>query len=82
MKLIRTADTLARLLAIDKRDVEASYWLARTYQALGGECYDRFGEEFPESWRAHQLRAEGYSQGSGALRGAPTHFCGKAPSRG
>ena len=55
------ADTLASLLAIDKGNVEASYWLARTYQALGGECYDRLEEEFPDSWRAHQLRAEGYS---------------------
>jgi tetratricopeptide (TPR) repeat protein len=55
------ADTLAGLLAIDKGNVEASYWLARTYQALGGECYDRLEESFPESWRAHQLRAEGYS---------------------
>jgi len=55
------ADTLAGLLAIDKGNVEASYWLARTYQALGGECYDRLEEKFPESWRAHQLRAEAYS---------------------
>jgi len=55
------ADTLAGLLAIDKGNVEASYWLARTYQALGGECYDRLEEEFPESWRTHQLRAEAHS---------------------
>jgi tetratricopeptide (TPR) repeat protein len=55
------ADTLAGLLAMDKGNVEASYWLARTYQALGADCYDRLEEEFSESWRAHQLRAEGYS---------------------
>src|SRR5215472_12474554 len=35
------AETLARLLAVNKGNVEASYWLARSYQALGAECYDR-----------------------------------------
>ena len=54
------ADTLAGLLGIDKGNVETSYWLARTYQALGAECYDRLEESFPESWRAHQLRAEAF----------------------
>jgi len=57
----QAAEVLAGLLGIDKGSVEASYWLARTYQALGGDCYDRLEEEFPDSWRAHQLRAEGYS---------------------
>jgi tetratricopeptide (TPR) repeat protein len=55
----RAADILARLLETAKGNVEASYWLARTYQALGADCYDRLEEESPESWRAHQLRAEG-----------------------
>jgi tetratricopeptide (TPR) repeat protein len=57
----RAADTLASLLQNDKGNVEASYWLARAYQALGGDCYDRLEEDFPQSWRAHQLRAEGYA---------------------
>lgn len=56
----RAADTFAQLLAVDKDIVEASYWLARTYHALGAECFDRLEESFPESWRAHQLRGEGY----------------------
>jgi len=55
------ADTLAKLLAIDKGNVEASYWLALTYHALGAECFDRLEESFPDSWRAHQLRGEGYN---------------------
>ena len=55
------ADTLASLLENDKGNVEASYWLARTYQALGGDCYDRLEDDFPQSWRAHQLRAEASS---------------------
>jgi tetratricopeptide (TPR) repeat protein len=55
------ADTLARLQAIDKGNVEAGYWLARTYQALGAECYDRLEQSFPGSWCTHQLRAEGYN---------------------
>jgi tetratricopeptide (TPR) repeat protein len=55
------ADTLAKLLALDKGNAEASYWLALTYQALGAECYDRLEESFPESWRTLELRAEGYN---------------------
>ena len=55
------AQTLASLLENDKGNVEASYWLARTYQALGGDCYDRLEEGFPQSWRARQLRAEASS---------------------
>jgi len=57
----RAAETLARLLETDKGNVEANYWLARTYQALGAEYYDRLEDSFSGSWRAHQLRAEGYS---------------------
>ncbi len=56
------ADTLAKLLvAVDKESAEANYWLSRTYQALGTECYERLVESFPESWRTLELRAEGYN---------------------
>jgi len=41
--------------------VEASYWLERTYQALGADAYARLEDSFPDSWRTHQLRAEGYA---------------------
>jgi tetratricopeptide (TPR) repeat protein len=61
----RAADSLARLLTVAKGNAEASYWLARSYQALGAECFDRLEESFPDSWRTHQLRAESY-----ALRGS------------
>jgi tetratricopeptide (TPR) repeat protein len=40
-------------------NAEASYWLERTYQALGAEAYSRLQSSFPDSWRTHQLRAEG-----------------------
>jgi tetratricopeptide (TPR) repeat protein len=56
----RAGDTFAKLLAVDNGNVEASYWLARAYYALGADCYDRLTELFPDSWRAHQLRGEGY----------------------
>ena len=59
------ADTLAGVLAISKENVEATYWLARSYDALGAECFDQLEASFPQSWRAHQLRGEGE-----ALRGA------------
>ena len=57
----RAADTLAQLRGVAKENVEASYWLARSYQALGAESFDRLEESFPESWRTHQLRGEGYA---------------------
>ena len=37
-RVVSAAGTLAGLLAIDKGNLEASYWLARAYQALGGVC--------------------------------------------
>jgi tetratricopeptide (TPR) repeat protein len=47
-----------------KESAEGSYWLERSYQALGAEAFARVEESFPDSWRAHRLRAE-----SAALRG-------------
>jgi tetratricopeptide (TPR) repeat protein len=58
------ADALARVQGVSSQNAEASYWLARTYQAQGAEAYAQLEGSFPESWRAYQLRAEGY-----ALRG-------------
>src|SRR5258708_7134834 len=54
------ADALAQVPGATIENVEASYWLERTYQARGAEVYARLQESFPESWRTHQLRAEGY----------------------
>jgi tetratricopeptide (TPR) repeat protein len=58
------ADALAQVRGATKENAEASYWLARSYQAQGTEAYARLQESFPASWRACQLRAEG-----AALRG-------------
>jgi tetratricopeptide (TPR) repeat protein len=58
------ADSLAQVEGVTKENAEASYWLARTYQAQGTEAYARLQQTFPDSWRACQLRAEG-----SALRG-------------
>jgi tetratricopeptide (TPR) repeat protein len=55
------ADALARVQGATNENAEASYWLERTYQALGAEAYARLQESFPDSWRTHQLRAEGYA---------------------
>ena len=54
------ADSLAQVEGVTNENAEASYWLERTYQALGAEAYARLDESFPDSWRTHQLRAEGY----------------------
>jgi tetratricopeptide (TPR) repeat protein len=55
----RAADALAQVRGDPNRNAEASYWLERTYQALGAESYARLEDSFPDSWRTHQLRAEG-----------------------
>jgi tetratricopeptide (TPR) repeat protein len=55
------ADALAQVQGATNEDAEASYWLERTYQGLGAEAYARLEESFPDSWRTHQLRAEGYA---------------------
>jgi tetratricopeptide (TPR) repeat protein len=55
------ADALAQVQGATNENAEASYWLACTYQALGAEVYARLQESFPDSWRTHQLRAEGYA---------------------
>ena len=55
------ADALAQVQGATKENAEASYWLERTYQALGAEAYAQLQESFPDSWRTHQLRAEGYA---------------------
>jgi tetratricopeptide (TPR) repeat protein len=59
------ANTLGQVQEGSTKDAEASYWLERSYQALGAETYARLEESFPASWRTRQLRAEGY-----ALRGS------------
>ena len=55
------ADALGQVQGVNSENAEASYWLARTYQALGAQTYARLQESFPDSWRTHQLRAEGYA---------------------
>ena len=55
----RAADKLAQVHGETNVNAEASYWLERTYQALGAETYTRLEDSFPDSWRTHQLRAEG-----------------------
>lgn len=60
----RATETLAQVHGDKNANSEASYWLERTYQALGAEAYAQLEVSFPDSWRTHQLRAESF-----ALRG-------------
>ena len=53
------AAALAQVHGETSENAEASYWLERTYQALGAAAYARLERSFPNSWRTHQLRAEG-----------------------
>jgi tetratricopeptide (TPR) repeat protein len=59
------ADAFTHVHGTAQENAESSYWLERTYQALGAETYAQLEESFPDSWRTHQLRAESY-----ALRGS------------
>jgi tetratricopeptide (TPR) repeat protein len=52
------AEALAQVRSAAPENAEASYWLERTYQALGAEAYAQLEEQSPNSWRTHQLRAE------------------------
>ncbi len=52
------AIALAQVQGVTSENAEASYWLARAYQAQGAEAYAQLQESFPDSWRTHQLRAE------------------------
>ncbi len=57
----RAADALAQVHGDKNTNSEASYWLERTYQALGAESYAQLENSYPESWRTHQLRAEDFA---------------------
>src|SRR5205823_6462405 len=57
----RAADALAHVHGEKNANSEASYWLERTYQSLGAESYAQLEDSFPDSWRTHQLRAEGFA---------------------
>lgn len=54
------AHAFAGALAIDKDNVEAVYWLVKTYQGLADGCFRPLEELFPHSWRVHQVRAEAH----------------------
>ncbi len=57
----RAAEMLAQVHGDKNTNSEASYWLEQTYQALGAESYAQLENSFPDSWRTHQLRAEGFA---------------------
>ena len=57
----RAAEALAQVHGDASANSEASYWLEHSYQALGAEAYAQLEASFPDSWRTHQLRAEGFA---------------------
>jgi len=56
----QAAALFARALEARPDAPEPVYWLARTYQQLSQEQSARVEELAPDSWRAHQLRAEAH----------------------
>lgn len=55
------AEALARAHGDNESTAEGSYWLERTFQALGAEAFTELQSSFPDSWRTHQLRAESFA---------------------
>jgi tetratricopeptide (TPR) repeat protein len=58
------ANMLAKVQGDNEANSQASYWLEKTYQAAGAQSFLEVEESDPDSWRTHQLKAEGF-----ALRG-------------
>lgn len=56
----RAADAFAAALAPERKNPEAMYWLDQAYMKLSDRCFTELVASFPDSWRAHQLRAEAY----------------------
>jgi tetratricopeptide (TPR) repeat protein len=54
----RAADAFADVLSHDGANLAARYWLARSYKRLADQAYAHLLQEFPESGRTHQFRAE------------------------
>jgi len=57
----RAAEALARVHGDKNALSEASYWMERSYQASAVEAYSQLEASYPDSWRAHELRAEDFS---------------------
>ena len=56
------ASLFAQLKSQSPRNVDALYWLVRSYQALALSAFDRIARVAPDSARAHQLLAEGFEK--------------------
>lgn len=57
----RAADMLSKVQGDADENSQASYWLEKTYQAAGAQSFLEVEESAPDSWRAHQLKAEGFA---------------------
>jgi tetratricopeptide (TPR) repeat protein len=52
------AEALAVTVVQNRTSPEARYWLDRAYLRLAEECFDELAASYPDSWRAHELKAE------------------------
>jgi len=51
-------EVLAVAVVQNRTSAEARYWLDRAYLRLADECFDELAASYPDSWRAHELKAE------------------------
>jgi tetratricopeptide (TPR) repeat protein len=54
----QAADAFADVLQQERKNLAARYWLVRTYKRLADASFEQLVEQFPDSWRTHQFRAE------------------------
>ncbi len=55
---VKASKAFAALLSRRTDDLEASYWLARSSIRLADSYFTQVLNEYPDSWRAHQLRGQ------------------------
>lgn len=43
------------------KSAQSLYWLNRTYLRLADECFNQLTADYPDSWRAHELKGESFA---------------------
>jgi len=65
----RAADAFCTVLASERENLEAIYWLTRTGLRLADDSFAKLVDLFPDSWRVHQIRGD-YQKSRGAYNQA------------
>jgi tetratricopeptide (TPR) repeat protein len=52
------SDAFAVAFSLEHAYPEAMYWLSTSYLRLADACFDQLTSDYPDSWRAHELKGE------------------------